>query len=96
MKHLDEHQHKVIADRGRCFTKEIQELALSSQYPILLLGTPLILQVQVTILHFLTTGIPCTFLLMENEVTLNHTGSHQKIVRSTLRVTKEVGLSASI
>jgi len=32
---------------------------------------------------------------MENEVTLNHAGSHQKILRSVLRVTEELDLSLS-
>lgn len=78
------------------FAKDIDELPLSSQHPIFLLVTPLILWMQVIILHSLATELPCTFLVMENEVTLNHSGSHQKIVRSTLRVTQELGLSLSL
>lgn len=70
----------------------MQRLPRSSKHPTLLPGTPLILWMWVTILHSLTTGTPCIFLLMENEVTLNHDGSFQKTVRSPHSMAGELGL----
>lgn len=42
--------------------------------------------------YSLTLGTPCIFLLRENEVTLNHAGSFQKMLRSPHSMTGELGL----